>query len=393
MVKAGVFLMVKLSPLYAIYPVTGFMVTSVGAITFLLAALMAISQSNAKRVLAYSTISNLGLISACLGVGAPEAVWAAIFLILFHTVAKSLLFLCVGTAEHHIGSRNIEDMDGMFSLMPRLTRLMMLGIMGMFVAPFGMLVSKWGALVAFAQTGNVLMIMVLAFGSAATFFFWGKWLAELSGVDATAKNVEGNVHKTEWMALNTIAALLVLCCAAFPLISSGLVSPYLAMVFGRVPYVIGKDAMYLMMVIVAFALLAPLVGGLIDGIDRKLSARMQGRVGPRLLQPFYDVAKLLRKAPASVNTMDDTYMACALIFTVVGGGIFVSGSNTLLCAFMVTLAAIFVVLASASTQSPFAQVGADRELLQVMSYEPAVLLIRTWTASACARRRRKTWRV
>lgn len=59
MVKAGVFLMVKLSPLYAIYPVTGFMVTSVGAITFLLAALMAISQSNAKRVLAYSTISNL----------------------------------------------------------------------------------------------------------------------------------------------------------------------------------------------------------------------------------------------------------------------------------------------------------------------------------------------
>ena len=72
MVKAGVFLMVKLSPLYAIYPVTGFMVTSVGAITFLLAALMAISQSNAKRVLAFSTISNLGLISACLGVGAPE---------------------------------------------------------------------------------------------------------------------------------------------------------------------------------------------------------------------------------------------------------------------------------------------------------------------------------
>ena len=67
MVKAGVFPMVKLSSLYAIYPVTGFMVTSVGAITFLLAALMAISQSNAKRVLAYSTISNLGLISACLG--------------------------------------------------------------------------------------------------------------------------------------------------------------------------------------------------------------------------------------------------------------------------------------------------------------------------------------
>ena len=67
-----------------------------------------------------------------------------------------------------------------------------------------------GRLVAFAQTGNVLMIMVLAFGSAATFFFWGKWLAKLSGVDPTAQNVEVNVHKTEWMALNTIAALLIL---------------------------------------------------------------------------------------------------------------------------------------------------------------------------------------
>lgn len=487
MVKAGVFLLIKISPCLG-FNMPGFLVMTVGIATFLFCALAAISQSNAKRVLAYSTISNLGLIVACAGVGSDGAIWAAIFLLIFHAVAKSLLFLCVGTAEHHIGSRDIEDMDGMFSRMPHLTRLMMLGIMGMFVAPFGMLVSKWGALVAFAQTGNVLMIMVLAFGSAATFFFWGKWLAKLSGVDPTAQNVEVNVHKTEWMALNTIAALLILCCVAFPVISSGLVSPYLAMVFGRVPYVIGKDAMYLMVVIVAFiavvlltsfrvsnkphvnvylsgvgtdkyrhfrgsmghevkaekrnwysedalgekrigpagsvvccsiilfallccawigperlamsapsvlrgkyfegsgvvgifigtvvfALLAPLVGGLIDGLDRKLSARMQGRVGPRLLQPFYDVAKLLRKAPASVNTMDDTYMACALIFTVVGGGIFVSGSNTLLCAFMVTLAAIFVVLASASTQSPFAQVGADRELLQVMSYEPAVLLM------------------
>ena len=81
---------------------------------------MAISQSNAKRVLAYSTIANLGLVTACAGVGTPEAVWAACFLILFHALAKSLLFLCVGTAEHHIGSRDIESMDLLFDRMPRL---------------------------------------------------------------------------------------------------------------------------------------------------------------------------------------------------------------------------------------------------------------------------------
>ena len=232
MVKAGVFLMVKLSPLYATYPVTGFMVTSVGAITFLLAALMAISQSNAKRVLAYSTISNLGLISACLGVGAPEAVWAAIFLILFHTVAKSLLFLCVGTAEHHIGSRDIEDMDLMFERMPRLARFMMAGIMIMFVAPFGMLVAKWGTLVSFADTGNVALILILGFGSAATFLFWAKWLGKLSGIAAHPLNVETTVHRSEWIALMVMAVLSMLCCVGLPVLSTFLVEPYIFDVFG-----------------------------------------------------------------------------------------------------------------------------------------------------------------
>ncbi len=232
MVKAGVFLMVKLSPLYAIYPVTGFMVTSVGAITFLLAALMAISQSNAKRVLAYSTISNLGLISACLGVGAPEAVWAAIFLILFHTVAKSLLFLCVGTAEHHIGSRDIEDMDLMFERMPRLARFMMAGIMIMFVAPFGMLIAKWGTLVSFADTGNVALILILGFGSAATFLFWAKWLGKLSGIAAHPLNVETTVHRSEWIALMVMAVLSMLCCVGLPVLSTFLVEPYIFDVFG-----------------------------------------------------------------------------------------------------------------------------------------------------------------
>ena len=141
-----------------------------------------------------STIANLGLIVACAGVGTPEAVWAATFLVLFHAVAKSLLFLCVGTAEHHIGSRDIEDMDLMFERMPRLARFMMAGIMIMFVAPFGMLVAKWGTLVSFADTGNVALILILGFGSAATFLFWAKWLGKLSGIAGEPQNVELTVH-------------------------------------------------------------------------------------------------------------------------------------------------------------------------------------------------------
>ena len=150
MVKAGVFLLIKLAPIMMACPVPSVMVILVGGLTFLFCSFMAISQSNAKRVLAYSTIANLGLIVACAGVGTPEAVWAAAFLVLFHAIAKSLLFLCVGTAEHHIGSRDIEDMDLLFERMPRLARFMMLGILCMFIAPFGMLLAKWATLVSFA---------------------------------------------------------------------------------------------------------------------------------------------------------------------------------------------------------------------------------------------------
>ena len=136
MVKAGVFMIIKLGPVLGISNFAGIMVMMVGGITFLFASCAAISQNNAKRVLAYSTIANLGLIVACGGVGTAEAVWAGIMLIIFHAITKSLLFLCVGTAEHNVGSRDIEDLDGLFGKMPRLAMFVMIGIAGMFLAPF-----------------------------------------------------------------------------------------------------------------------------------------------------------------------------------------------------------------------------------------------------------------
>lgn len=231
MVKAGVFLLVKLAPLFMLSPVPSTMVVLVGGITFVLCSFMAISQSNAKRVLAYSTIANLGLITACAGVGTPEAVWAAAFLILFHAIAKSLLFLCVGTAEHHIGSRDIEDMDLLFERMPRLARFMMLGIMVMFIAPFGMLIAKWATLVSFVDMGQIALILLLAFGSAATFMFWAKWLGKLSGIAGEPDNVEITVHKSEWIAIMLMAVLVIVGCVCLPIISGIIVEPYVFSVF------------------------------------------------------------------------------------------------------------------------------------------------------------------
>jgi len=117
MVKAGVYLIIRLAPLFA-GNIVGVMVAVIGGLTFLLASFMAISQSDAKKVLAFSTIANLGLIVACGGIGTYESLWAGLFLIVFHAVAKSLLFLSVGTAENLLGSRDIEDMHGLIVKLP-----------------------------------------------------------------------------------------------------------------------------------------------------------------------------------------------------------------------------------------------------------------------------------
>jgi len=125
---------------------------------------------------------------------------------------------------------------------------------------------------------------------------------------------------------------------------------------------------------VAYIVLAPFVGGLIAGIDRRVTARMQGRFGPPIAQPFYDVSKLFGKEKITVNNGQDFYILCTLIFMIISGVFFFSGSNLLLMIFTLTAASIFLVLAGFSSNSPYAQVGAERELLQIMSYEPMVLL-------------------
>lgn len=176
MVKAGVYLILRLAPVY-IGTYLSDIVAIAGAFTFLLTSILAISQSNAKRVLAYSTIANLGLIIACAGINTPAAISAAIVLIIFHAVSKGLLFLCTGFVEHQIGSRNIEDMEGLADRMPLTTAIFTIGIISMFLPPFGMLVGKWAALESAAHLSLAAFMMVMA--SAVTALFWIKWLGRM----------------------------------------------------------------------------------------------------------------------------------------------------------------------------------------------------------------------
>lgn len=123
-----------------------------------------------------------------------------------------------------------------------------------------------------------------------------------------------------------------------------------------------------------YIILAPIIGGLISGIDRIISARMQGRVGPPLLQPFYDVMKLFSKQNIVVNKHQKFYVLCFLIFVIITGCIFFAGGDLLLAIFALTLASVFLIIAAYSTFSPYAFLGAEREMIQMMAYEPMVIL-------------------
>lgn len=123
-----------------------------------------------------------------------------------------------------------------------------------------------------------------------------------------------------------------------------------------------------------YILLAPLLGGLLMGLDRIVSARMQRRKGPPLFQPFYDVAKLFQKETIVVNRLQNPALNCHLFFMMATGFLFFEGSDILLIIFLLTLSAVFLVLAAYASASPFSHIGAERELILMTAYEPMVLL-------------------
>jgi ech hydrogenase subunit B len=126
--------------------------------------------------------------------------------------------------------------------------------------------------------------------------------------------------------------------------------------------------------VLAFLVLAPIAGALLAGVDRIVSARMQGRVGPPLLQPYWDVRKLLMKRPIAVNSYQNYYLVCFLAFVIVTGALFFSGGDLLLTIFALTVAGVFLVLGAYSPNSPYSNIGAERELIQMMAYEPMLIV-------------------
>lgn len=135
-----------------------------------------------------------------------------------------------------------------------------------------------------------------------------------------------------------------------------------------------SDTLMIIIGIAAYLILAPFLGGLLAGVDRKITAKMQGRKGPSILQPFYDVGKLLSKQTSAVNNVQLLFALSFLIFIAFTGALFFGGFDLLLVFFALTTASMFLVLAATSASSPYSNMGAQRELVQMLAYEPMVLL-------------------
>jgi ech hydrogenase subunit A len=259
MVKAGVYIIVRFSPVLE-GTTLGMLFALIGGVTFLTASCIAASQANAKKVLAYSTIANLGLIVACAGIGTASAVWAAILLIIFHAVAKSLLFMCVGTVEHRIGSRDIDSMAGLIHRLPIITTMMLVGISGMFLPPFGMLIAKWATIQAFLQSFTpigVILVGLLAYGSAVTVFFWAKWMGSLIRYDPNQTDEEGKVHGSELLPIQLVGFFTITACILFPLISSTFLTPFLTSTFGSAPLMIGRETTIIVLLMMLLIVVLP----------------------------------------------------------------------------------------------------------------------------------------
>ena len=126
---------------------------------------------------------------------------------------------------------------------------------------------------------------------------------------------------------------------------------------------------------VLFVFLAPGFGGLLAGVDRRVAARMQGRIGPPPLQPFYDFGKLIQKQARQVNPVVEPLLLGHVFFMAVTGALLLSGTDLIFIAFVFALAALFLVLAAGSVNSPYSFAGAERELIVLLASEPFFILM------------------
>ncbi len=463
MVNLGVYILLRFSPLVATVPSMGLALTLVGGFSFLVTSVLALRHSNAKRVLAYSTVANLALIVVCVGIGTPLAIAAGMLILIYHAVSKALLFLTVGVVKHETGSEDIENMTELRQRMPMLAISLYSGVFLMVLPAFGLFAGKW--MLSEASLESLPFLFLFAVAIAVPMAYYAKWLGRAMASGPTEKwsPVKWS-EPSPWFTL----PLLVLIGAAFamalglPYVIDTLVTPYLTTYTTRSdsgrpvgpdhavrlpasgppvpdrPYPIARLLLYhktdqggafpglhlwrgrelqgggqlpvqrvqgksppgdqrrhrdrFALVphrhghfrggagmiewyfgLALFLLTLPAIG-LLLGFDRKLTARLQNRVGPPIWQPILDLAKLFDKEGLLMNKGQVVFALMGLLLQASAMGLLCMGGDLLVIFFLSGAGSFMLVLGAFSALSPFSHLGAHRELLQIVAYEPVFFL-------------------
>ncbi|MFP4169766.1 MAG: NADH-quinone oxidoreductase subunit L [Methanomassiliicoccales archaeon] len=208
MVKAGVYLVARSYPLFVQTPETLLVVAIVGGFTAIFAASMALNNPNIKRVLAYSTISQLGYMILALGAGgymvyhghAAEGYTAGMFHMMNHAFFKALLFLCAGSVIHAVGTEDMRLMGGLHRKMKLTSIAMLIGALSISgLPPFSGFWSKDEVLASVWHAGDVnavfailwLMGIITAFMTA--FYMFRLWYMTFAGPEGEAS---GKAHES-----------------------------------------------------------------------------------------------------------------------------------------------------------------------------------------------------
>lgn len=193
MVKAGIFLLLRLAPGFASDPLWAPAVVTVGLLTMAIGAWRALRQTDLKLLLAYGTVSQLGLMTALAGIGSPVVLHAAVSIVVAHALFKSALFLTMGTVDSATGTRDLRLLSGVGRRLPGpavaggLAAASMAG-----VAPLLGFVTKEAAFAALVAEGHWIVLGIIAIASVATVgytirFWWGAF-----GTKSTALQAESN---------------------------------------------------------------------------------------------------------------------------------------------------------------------------------------------------------
>lgn len=199
MVKAGVYLLARLNPMFFDIEIWHYMVTVVGMYTVFMGAAVALWQTDLKRILAYSTICALGILTMTLGIGNPHASSAAMLFVLAHALYKGALFLIAGIVDHETGTRDIQQLGGLRKKLPFTAAAAVLA--GLSMASFPPLLgflAKEMILESFLEVGLLQVMCVgaivfagMAFVSVAGMLVWGPFFGP-------EKETPKQVHRAPW---------------------------------------------------------------------------------------------------------------------------------------------------------------------------------------------------